>query len=411
MKFQRLCLFRSLSVKLALVALAFLLVASFSACHGKSVAALVSAAAGKKRVHFKPFLISDPGSGGMAVASEMIPDEWNGNSWVRWNYDNGYIPAQIGSRVEAPDGSAWVQTYPFKLFLWLDPYYDRSTQSTRDGAVIHHPNISLPTALARYVIQPNRRDVTDFKILGYRPVNNIPQAFAEVFRSSQSPTNGEGICMRVSYKKNGVPYDEEFYAYMTRVYRLTSPNGSIGEYHRSMGIIHSMGAKAGTLEDKRALLGYIATSLRNNPSWNERYQQVVNTLMQRFQANFNQQMAQIRAAGERSRQISAQNDAFLRNIDAGLAANRAASGSSSYSSGAAGSSAAVDRGTDGFDQYIRDTEHMQDQNGTVTDQPSAYSYHWTNGFGDYAHSNDPNFNPNQYSNSNYEQMTPAQPQE
>jgi hypothetical protein len=35
--------------------------------------------------------------------------------------------------------------------------------------------------------------------------------------------------MRVSYKKNGIPYDEEFYAYMTRVQRLTSPDGSIGE--------------------------------------------------------------------------------------------------------------------------------------------------------------------------------------
>jgi hypothetical protein len=159
------------------------------------------------------------------------------------------------------------------------------------------------------------------------------------------------------------------------------------------------------------LVGFIATSLRNNPSWIDRYQQVVNVLGQRFQANFNQQMAQIRAAGEMSRQISAQNDAFLRNIDAGLAANRTSSGSSIYPSGAASNSASFDRGTDAFDQYVRDTEHMQDQNGNVTDQPSAYSYHWTNGFGDYAHSNDPNFNPNQYSNSNnFEQMAPAQPQ-
>ena len=411
MKFYSLCSPRSLTGNIAIITLALLLVEGFSACHSNAVAALVAATAVKKRVHFKPYPIPDPGSGGMAVANEMIPDDWNGKSWVRWNYDNAYIPAQVGSRVEASDGSAWVQTYPFRLFLWLDPYYDRDTQSTPDGAVIHHPNVSLPTALARYVILPNRRDVTEFRILGYRPVNNFPQVFPEVFRQSQSPTNGEGICMRVSYKKNDVPYDEEFYAYMTRVQRLTSPDGSIGEYHRSLGFIHSMGAKAGLLEDKRSLLGFIATSLRNNPSWIDRYQQVVNVLGQRFQANFNQQMAQIRAAGEMSRQISAQNDAFLRNIDAGLAANRTSSGSSSYSSGAASNSASFDRGTDAFDQYVRDTEHMQDQNGNVTDQPSAYSYHWTNGFGDYAHSNDPNFNPNQYSNSNnFEQMTPAQPQ-
>jgi hypothetical protein len=411
LKIHRLISPRSLG-KIAIVALAFLLVESFSACHSKSVDALAASTAGQKRVHFKPYLISDSDSGGMAAANEMIPDDWNGRSWVRWNYDNGYIPAQVGSRVEAPDGSAWVQTYPFKLFVWLDPFADRNTRSTPDGAVIHHPNVSLPTALARYVIMPNRRDVTEFRILGYRPVNNFPQAFSEGFRQSQSPTNGEGICMRVSYKKNGIPYDEEFYAYMNRVQRLTSPDGSIGEYHRPMGFIHSMGARAGTLEDKRALLGFIATSFRSNPSWLNRYDQVVKVLQQRFQANFNQNMAQIRAAGERSRQISAQNDAFLRNIDAGLAANRTSSGSSSYSPGAAGNSASFDRGTDAFDQYIRDTEHMQDQNGNVTDQPSAYSYHWSSGFGDYVHTNDPNFNPNQYSNSNnYERMTPAQPEE
>ena len=34
-------------------------------------------------------------------------------------------------------------------------------------------------------------------------------------------------------------------------------------------------------------------------------------------------------------------------------------------------------------------------------------YHWTDGSGNYQHSNDPNFNPNQNSNGNWQQMQSA----
>jgi hypothetical protein len=61
-----------------------------------------------------------------------------------------------------------------------------------------------------------------------------------------------------------------------------------------------------------------------------------------------------------------------------------------------------DRGTDGFDQYVRGTEHMQDQNGVVSDQYTDYNYHWTDGSGRFVHTDD----PNKYLNRDYKQMTP-----
>ena len=33
--------------------------------------------------------------------------------------------------------------------------------------------------------------------------------------------------------------------------------------------------------------------------------------------------------------------------------------------------------------------------------------HWTDGFGRYVHTDDPNFDPNKYLNGNYQQMTPT----
>ncbi len=393
-----------MSLRLILVSCLLLTTFCFNACRSNSASGpsnLISAVTGQsaKKVHFKPYTVIDQTQGGMAVSNVMVPDGWNSTSYAHWNFNNIYIPVQVGMRTEAQDGSKWIEFYPTKLFLWFDNMYDRNVQGTSDGAVVHFSNARLPQALARYVILPSRRDVQNLRILGYRPVNDLPKVFASVLQGASLPANGEGICMRVSYQKNGVPYDEEFYAYMPPTEQIFTPDHGAYELHRPMYLVHSIGAKAGTLEDTRSLLGFVATSIRPNPAWQQRVQEVYQILAQRFVNNFNSNMASIRAAGERSRQISQQNDEFLRNIDSSLSSSRTSSGSTSTSS--SGSFAST---TDAFDQYVRDTEHMQDQYGQTTDVSNQYSYHWATGFGDYVHSNDPNFNPNDYSNQNYERM-------
>jgi hypothetical protein len=39
---------------------------------------------------------------------------------------------------------------------------------------------------------------------------------------------------------------------------------------------------------------------------------------------------------------------------------------------------------------------MQDQNGGVSDQHTDYNYRCSDGYGQYVHANDPNFDPNRY---------------
>jgi hypothetical protein len=51
---------------------------------------------------------------------------------------------------------------------------------------------------------------------------------------------------------------------------------------------------------------------------------------------------------------------------------------------------------------MRGTEHMQDQNGVVSDQDTDYDYHWTDGFGRTVHTDDPNLDPNKYLNGNFQ---------
>jgi len=254
----------------------------------------------------------------------------------------------------------------------------------------------------RYVIAPNRASARNLHILGSRPVNDLPKAFSHVF--TNGVPQGQGICMRVQYEMNGSPVDEEFYAFMPKMDVI--PSGRMVEYHQQFLMAHSMGAKAGKLESVRPLLGFMTTSLEPNPAWQERVGEIKKMQGEYYQRIMAQNYAGIRAAGEFSRANAAQSDQFLQQIDANLAASRARQ--SRPAGFTSRSSEDFYKRADDFDQNIRGTEHLQDQNGQVTDQYSDYNYHWTDGNGRFVHTDDPNLDPNRYLNGNYQLMTPPQ---
>jgi len=354
------------------------------------------------KTKFKSYELVDQQQGGLVVSRLAIPEDWKGTTRVIWNYADLYSPVRIGCRLEAPDGTSWMQFYPMELFVWLDPAHDRGPIGPGGVGGIHHPNITLPEALGRYVVARNRGQMKGLRILGYRPVKDLPKAFSHAL--PQGAVQGDGICMRVQYQVNGSSVDEEFFAFMPNVVTIPGGNGW-AEYHRTMALVHSIGAREGKLESVRSLLGFMATSLEINPQWSQRLQQIQKMQSDAYNRALARGYAQIQAAGQMSREISAQNDRFLQRIDAGLAANRAQqTASQGFSSG---SNDDFYKNSDNYDQYIRGTEHMQDQYGQVTDQYSDYSYHWTDGFGRFVHTDDPNLDPNRYLIGNYERMTPV----
>src|SRR5262249_55685596 len=116
--------------------------------------------------------------------------------------------------------------------------------------------------------------------------------------------------------------------------------------------------------------------------------QVLQVLAAEFNRRIAQGYAQIQAAAQMSRTISANNDAMLRSMQAQRqaqaqrdAARRAASTASSSPN-------------DEFSLYIRGTQRMQDPYWGESEQVYAQRYHWTDGYGNYRSSNDPSYNPN-----------------
>jgi hypothetical protein len=376
----------------------FILCVAVCSCNSQKKTALLA------KTKFHPYLAIDQKLGGMPVNRIMIPEDWKANSRVVWNIDHVYLPVQSHIRAEAPDGGSWVDFYGTEMFGWADQAHDHGKWGVRawTGA-IHHPNVSLAEAMVRYVIVPNRRNARNLRVLGYRPVNNLPSSFTHLI---DKPKEGNGICLRVQYELDGSPMEEEFYGLMPPNEVVPYPPNGSTEYHSYLLLVHSLGAKAGKLESVRPLLGFIATSLEGNPAWDQRAQQIHEAGLNREAQKTAQIFADVEQAGRLGAQIHAQNEAFLKGIDANLAQSRAQE-NAARASNSATSNEGFSKSTDGFDQYVRGTEHMQDQNGVVSDQYTDYNYHWTDGSGNFVHTNDQTLDPNKYLNGNYQQMEPA----
>jgi hypothetical protein len=248
------------------------------------------------------------------------------------------------------------------------------------------------------VISRYRGNVKSLKIVGSRPVGDLGKAL------HHPEINGDGVDFRLQYQVGSDVVDEEVFGLLTPKITIPyhGPQGTTYEYHRTLVLLHSMGAKNGKLEAMRPVLSFMAGTFETDKVWQEQEAGVLKQLSEQYQRNLAAGYAQIAAAGRLSRAISAQSDAFINAIEA----QRTASNARSSGSGGGGGGRVYDANDD-FDQYIRGTEHMTDSSGVVTDQTSAYNYHWTDGGGTVVHTNDPNYDPNNHSNTPYEKMTPV----
>jgi len=336
---------------------------------------------------FRTETIVDNMHGGLVAVRFVVPEDWRAMSSLTWTYSDVSWPVRVAARAEAADGSAWIEGYPSELFYWMQPLLMPMQVGAKNLGMIYRPGIGALEAMQRYVILRYRGNAQNLQFVGWRPVPNLAQALGKPAQA------GDSIAIRIRYQLAGEAVDEEFYGLLGAGNQVpyTGPQGTTYEFHRPLTYVFSMGAKGGRLESLYPLLGFVVASFQVDPLW-ERHAQQVN---QQLQAQFNQYIArgyaQIQAAAQLSRSITANNDA----ISAMLREQYAAK------------SASQDRIHDNFMQYIRGTERVHDPNRGTSEQPSEYRYHWTDAFGSVRHSNDPNYNPNIDSTTAWQKMEPV----
>jgi len=338
------------------------------------------------RMQFRTHAIIDQQQGGLVLATITVPQNWTVNSRVEWRYGDVSHPVRAAARAEAPDGSAWVEYFPVELFYWLEPVRSPVPVGGRTLGMIHVPNIRLPDAMQRFVITPYRGRMQGLQVVGTRPVKGLPEAF------HLPPTPGEGMAVRLRYTANGRPVDEDVFGMLSSGNRVpyTGPQGTWYESHRPLILVHAVGATDGKLQSMYPLLGFVATSLQVDPGWEAHRQKVMQQLSVQFNQYIARGYAQIQAAAQLSKTISANNDAML----ASMQAQRQAQAQRDAARRAAANSSSGRSSSDDFSLYIRGTERMKDPYWGESEQSYNQRYHWTDGQGNYKSSNDSTYNPN-----------------
>ena len=292
-------------------------------------------------------------------------------------------------RAANPQNEEAVFSFPAERYVWGQPPPPRSGQDNGLGQFMLPPAPPLDTLIQ--FIQRVRRDVTALKFEGYKELPGLAKAMnVDQIVKNWGPRS---VGVKVTYSLGGRLVEEEFYAVFFRnTIPYDGPQGRTYQINWGLFTLCSFRAPAGTLDKRRPVFAAVAKSLRYNPAWGTRLNAIQQYLNAEFNLNLQRGYAQIAAAAQLSRQISANNDAMLANIDRQLAQSRSAPVGGGRSP------------EDKFSDYMRGVDTLDDPYYGSTQLSNTQQFHWTDGFGSYRNSNDVSYNPNQSEVGNWTPM-------
>jgi hypothetical protein len=332
---------------------------------------------------------------GVVASVFEYPAAWQARSDVSWNFYNYNRPLTAFAQTFNPKGTEAVEFFTVEQFFWINEgigYFMPGQDSYGTPFLMPMP---AADALAQWVIPKYRSNRPGLRVVGSSPAPQLAQRLHLNLGGAQT----EDVCVRVEYTEHGRLFEEEFYGMkFSQDVPYYGPQGMTIQTNWGFAPLFSFRAEKGALNAARETFWHIAGSVKVNPRWEQIYAQV----LQQIQMLFNQQLqagyANIQAAANMSKAISANNDAMLASFEQ---QRQAAHQSSMARRDASGGSS-----SDAFDDYIRGVETVNDPYYGQSQQDANCQYHWTDGFGKYQDSNDPFFNPNIGSTQNWTMMTP-----
>lgn len=377
-------------------------------------AAATSSFAGEK---FAERVIADTEHEGMRAATIHIPEKWSFESKIEWHYDRIEVPLIFSSHAENPDNAEAYFQYPLLRAEIVDvaPQYKRYVPNKSkpgdrlpSGAIWSAPMPPMQ-ALAKF-IQQVRPNATNLKWIGQQDLPDLAKAL------KMDPWPGDhGVAIKIGYDLNGQPVEEAFFGdyYISKqgtdavsVGELSMGAGALQQTNWGLRALQSMRAPAGTLEKRMPMFCVIAKSMYVNPEWVRLTKAINDKMMADFNQKMKQGWDQLRAAQAIMEQTMKQQAAFQANFDKQEEAFRNSGGvdDSFLRDGGKRSSA------DHWDDLIRGVDTVNDPStGGTTQLSNLGQYHFTDGFGNYRTSDDPNYTPEKAGEvGSWQVMTAAQ---
>ncbi len=317
----------------------------------------------------------------------LIPSDWTFEGGVQWPMNNPSMPGVIGFRVCSPDGHTAFEVLPNLAFFWTNnPMVAMSFPigSFYFGNEVRPPVPALQ-ALREVVLSRYRGQMPALQIIGQE---SLPGLLGQI-QAAGAATGGpgptsDGAKMRIRYRQADVQIEEELYG-VVEVARTFAPTlmGMVENIFWWADYLLAFRAQAGQLDAQSPILEAIVRSFRMNPQWYNRYAQLSQYLIQN-------QIQQIHHVGQIS-QILRQASDFISEVT--MANYRQQQETRERIANAAS-------------QNIRGVQQYQDPiNGGAVELPGGYGYAWTNALNEYILTDDPDLNPNEGTNLNWQQMS------
>jgi hypothetical protein len=298
------------------------------------------------------------------------------------------MPGTVNIRVWNPTGTEELDVFPNQSFFWTDNPLVQQTNppgSTYFGALVHSP-LGPIDALKEISLPMFRSNVENLRVVSEQ---ELPE-MAQLFKTGTDPTSGisysaNGGKIRVEYSLNGVIMEDEMYCVIQSVkIPIQSIYGTVTSDNWYMTYLASFRAEKGKLDSESKTFQTIAFSSQTDKNWLNKYNQLVNYLIQN-------QIRQIQSVGEFSRILSQMSnqisDENLKDWEQRQSVN--------------------DQIVKDFcNQILEIQPYTNPIDGTTVDLPSGYTSVWTNPLGEVVLGESPSFNPNIGSNMNWQPMTP-----
>jgi hypothetical protein len=362
-------------------------------CHycGSSLVRLGEAkqtAANAWGVHLREITCQDPNLGGMEIFRMLAPADWQFAGGATWRMDNPGAPVLLAFRCFNPSGPEAFEVFPNITCYWTNQPMVLGmfpVGGVYFGNEVRPPMRALQ-ALRELVVPRYRGQAADLQWAQEELLPDLPKMVrAGSPIQADAPTSADGARVRIRYALGENQLEEDIFGVveLTRV-ALPMLMGMAEHIYWSADYLFSFRAKEGHLEKLSDLFLAILRSFRLNPGWYNRVQQVSQWMIQN-------QIRHIQNIGQLSRIISQTSNEISDTMMAAYEQRQQT----------------MDHLSERFSQAIRgvDAYYEPSQQQTV-ELPGGYGHAWSNGLGEYIVTESSDFNPNLFSNQNWEQMQP-----
>lgn len=341
---------------------------------------------------------------GMPVYAVRGPVGWQIDSTVQWNLANNVVPVTIGAILTDPANTKCLQLFPELTCYWLTGDAALNNPGAMNMGMLNVAPMEPIVALVEAVTKIYQSDIPGLTITGVRNMPGLPAALG------QAGPNVTGVGLRAEFDWQGKRMEQEIYGlYMIGSATLRGEAGVTTQTTWGLTRVHGFITELGKMDENRSMFTYMVRSGTPNPAWVQLHQNI----KQQLDNQFRQELADNRRAREaimaQSRALAAENEAFRNNI---MARHRAAMDDTSHKrfidsihSGDSPSSVGGRSSQDKLIDSIHDVETYNDA-GTVTgtSQHGYAKQHWTDGWGNYIHSDNVNYDPNIGSTIEWQKM-------